>query len=358
MPDWGVLLTTAHPPYMSEREVLLTTLEHAELAERNGFHSAWLLEHHFTPYGICPDTITLASHILGRTTDLHVGTAVLVQPFMHPVRLAESTALLDQISGGRFHLGLGRGCCARDYKVFDVDPSQTHAMLHECVDIMRGAWTQEEVGGKGPQYRFDPVPVFPKPYTTPHPPVYVGGESPSTVQWAAEQGLPLLIVTTVEDEEIRSRLELYNETAEAFGHDVSTIGHMLTCVSFLADTAEEAKKQLMSDLIWWADEVNKVRLQVEDLRKLPNYGYHLRQLEQRVLEGRAAREKLLGEWMDKNPVGPAEHCVERLEELIDIANPAHIVLGFEGAGDRKLVGENIERFATEVLSKVSGGLKS
>jgi alkanesulfonate monooxygenase SsuD/methylene tetrahydromethanopterin reductase-like flavin-dependent oxidoreductase (luciferase family) len=60
-------------------------------------------------YGICSSAITLAGYLLGATRRITVGTAASVLSTQHPVALAEQAALLNQVSGGRFRLGIGRG---------------------------------------------------------------------------------------------------------------------------------------------------------------------------------------------------------------------------------------------------------
>ncbi|MGL5830140.1 MAG: LLM class flavin-dependent oxidoreductase, partial [Angustibacter sp.] len=146
---WGMLLATAKPENRTESEVITATVAHAKSADRWGYDSAWVLEHHFTSYALNPDTFTLAGLLLGATDNLHVGTAVTIAPFVHPVRIAESTALLDLASGGRFHLGLGRGICPADFEVFRVDSSTTHGQIQECADVLVRAWTEEKVRGDG-----------------------------------------------------------------------------------------------------------------------------------------------------------------------------------------------------------------
>jgi alkanesulfonate monooxygenase SsuD/methylene tetrahydromethanopterin reductase-like flavin-dependent oxidoreductase (luciferase family) len=89
--------------------VLESTVAAAIAAEEAGFDDVWVAEHHFTSYGICPSAITLAGYLLGTTRRVAVGTAVSVLSTQHPVALAEQAALLDQVSGGRFRLGVGRG---------------------------------------------------------------------------------------------------------------------------------------------------------------------------------------------------------------------------------------------------------
>lgn len=352
--DWGILLTTSKPDHLTEREVLKASVEFAVTAERQGFDSAWVLEHHFTPYGLCPDTLALAGFLLGQTTRLKIGTAVLVAPLLHPVRIAETAALLDQLGDSRLLLGLGRGGFRTDFQVLGADPAVSQEALRECTDILRAAWTQDKAEGTGAVYTFPPVPIIPKPLAPAGPPIYIAGESPSTVEWAAAQGFPLLLTQGVNDEEVRSRMELYNDAADAAGHDPDEIPHALVCVAHIADGREEAKSEVLSHLRWWIEEGQQAGFTVEDLRRLPTYQFHLRRMEQAVLEGQESASDFVESWLDNNPVGTPEQCVERLEIAIEASGAHHVILGVEGAaGDRERTLRNIERFATEVIPKVS-----
>ena len=105
----GMFLLAARFPGQLDDEVLAATVRAAAAAERAGFDDVWLAEHHFMSYGICPLAVTLAGYVLGQTSRVHVGTAVSVLPAWHPVAPAEQAALLDQVSGVRFRLGIGRG---------------------------------------------------------------------------------------------------------------------------------------------------------------------------------------------------------------------------------------------------------
>ena len=78
-------------------------------ADEAGFDSVWLTEHHFSRHGIVSDSLMVLAHLAARTSSVRLGTAVSVLPLHHPVRLAEAAATVDQLSGGRLDLGIGRG---------------------------------------------------------------------------------------------------------------------------------------------------------------------------------------------------------------------------------------------------------
>lgn len=351
--NWGVLLTTAKPEHLTDRDVMESVVGYAKSAEQWGYDYAWILEHHFTSYGLCPDTLTLAGFLLGATTTLRVGTAVVIAPLIHPVRMAESAAMLDQLSNGRFHLGLGRGTFPTDFQVFGVDPTKTAELMKESAELLVQAWSGEKVEGVGPHYVFPSVPVFPRTLTPGGPPIYVAGESPSTVEWAASHAFPLLMNVGITDEEIRARVELYSEFADAAGHDPDTIQHVVVCVGHIAESRDQAKAEICGVIQWWGEEGDRVGLSVDDLRRLPNYRYHLRKVEQAALEGRDSAAVWISDWLDNNPVGTPDQCAERLAAIKASSGNCQIVLALEGAGDPAVTHKNIERFATEVFPKVS-----
>jgi alkanesulfonate monooxygenase SsuD/methylene tetrahydromethanopterin reductase-like flavin-dependent oxidoreductase (luciferase family) len=101
--ELGVFLLAGQFPGMTQAQTLGGAVDYAVAAERAGLASAWVAEHHFISYGVCPSAVALAANLLGRTSHLEVGTAVCMLANRHPVALAEETALLDHLSNGRFH---------------------------------------------------------------------------------------------------------------------------------------------------------------------------------------------------------------------------------------------------------------
>ena len=87
----------------------LDYLDYAVEAEALGYHSSFLVEHHFTGWNQVSATLMLQTALAMRTTTLRLGTGVLVLPWHNPVLLAEQAATLDVVSGGRFDFGIGKG---------------------------------------------------------------------------------------------------------------------------------------------------------------------------------------------------------------------------------------------------------
>src|SRR5262245_30448583 len=93
----------------SDLEVYQNDLRFGSMAESLGFQSIWGVEHHFTDYTMCPDVLQLLTYFAGRTENALLGSMVVVLPWHDPLRVAEQVSMLDNLSGGRVVLGLGRG---------------------------------------------------------------------------------------------------------------------------------------------------------------------------------------------------------------------------------------------------------
>jgi alkanal monooxygenase alpha chain len=359
---FGVFVTTAHHPNQTQEEVFDNTTLYAVEAERLGYRGAWVLEHHFTRFGLCAHPITLAAYILGKTTTLRVGTAVCVLPLYHPLQIAEQVAMVDQLSNGRFDFGVGRGAFRKDFNAFGVDPAKSHLIMREWLDIIKRAWTDDTVEAHSELIDFAPVPLYPAPRVKPHPPIYVVCESPSSTEWVASQGYPMLLSWWLEREAIRSQIELYDEVARSHGHDPSRVEHVLSAIACVADTQEEAKDQIRDNIGWWRKVGQEAFLKFEELQKLDNYEFVLRRWEDQILAGggdsdageRAALERLL----DLNLVGTVEQCVDRILELVETTGVRHIIVGFEGTSDRERALQSMRKFAEEVVPQVQAKVKA
>ena len=113
-------------------EVYANTLDECRLAEELGFHTVWLAEHHFSPYGIAPSLAVLAAALARETRRVRIGTAVVVAPFIHPVRIAEEWAMVDILSGGRLDFGIGRGYQPAEFRgLSDLDGEDARALRRE-----------------------------------------------------------------------------------------------------------------------------------------------------------------------------------------------------------------------------------
>src|ERR1700761_8881077 len=110
-------------------------------AEALGFHSSFLVEHHFTGWNQVSSTLMLLACLAMRTETLRLGTGVLVLPWHNPVLLAEQAATLDLVSGGRLDLGIGKGYRHAEFAGFCIAPEEGRGRFEEAVEVMTRGWT-------------------------------------------------------------------------------------------------------------------------------------------------------------------------------------------------------------------------
>jgi alkanal monooxygenase alpha chain len=351
---YGTFVTTAQPEGATEGEIFADTMALTREAERLGFSDLWTLEHHFTRFGLCPDSLTLAAYMLGATSTIDIGTAVVVVPLDHPVRLAERVAMIDHLSNGRLRLGIGRGDFTREFEVLGKDIGKSHLMLQEGWEILRNLWAGP-YESDGEFWPFGSVNILPKPSTTPHPPVYVAGSSPSTVEWAAKNGLPLLLLYYLTDEMKRSIVDLYAEVTRSLGRDPLEVRHALSCVAHAADTTEQAQDDVRDTYLWWAQQGNFAQGKLPDHpeRREVNYAFHYASRDDGVLRGvRKQEEFYLERLYTLNPIGSVDLCVERITAQAELLGVHHFICGFEGVRTKERIMESMRRFMSEVVPRV------
>jgi alkanesulfonate monooxygenase SsuD/methylene tetrahydromethanopterin reductase-like flavin-dependent oxidoreductase (luciferase family) len=329
----GVFLLAARFLGQSDEQVLATTVEAAAAAERAGFDDVWLAEHHFMSYGICPSAVTLAAYVLGSTRRVGVGTAVSTLSTWHPVALAEQAALLDQVSAGRFRLGVGRGGPWVDLEVFATGLDRYESGFAEALDLLLAALSGGPVGAAGRFFAFREVPVVPRSFTRPYPPVVVAATSPATAGLAAARGLPVLLGMHLDDVGKRDMMEHYAAAAqgEAAG------GHMAAVVAQVGDTRREAQRLLRTSLPRWLGPGLAGYVPVDGRQ-------------------RAARDPVgYAELLCRiHPVGTADECAEVMATTVLRTGIGHLICMVEGSGERSAVLENIARLGAEVLPLLPG----
>ncbi|MCP5070645.1 MAG: LLM class flavin-dependent oxidoreductase, partial [bacterium] len=167
------------------------TLRLVERADRLGMHSVWLPEHHFHPNATPSPLVTLTA-FAARTEQVRLATTSLLLPVQHPLHVAAQVALLDQLSGGRVLLGLGRGFRPPLFRAFGVAAKTKRDRFDEALDTMLAAWTGTAFEQGGQYYGTGAVHLGLRPAQQPHPPLVVAAFGPKGLAQAARRGLPYL----------------------------------------------------------------------------------------------------------------------------------------------------------------------
>jgi probable F420-dependent oxidoreductase len=135
------------------------------------------------------EPLTLLSFVAGATSQLRIGTSVMVVPYRNPILSAKMLATLDALSNGRLFVGVGSGWLAEEFAAMGSPPfAQRGRVTDEWLEIFVKLWTETRPSFEGKFYRFAEVGCFPQPAQKPHPPIYVGGNSRPALRRAAKYG--------------------------------------------------------------------------------------------------------------------------------------------------------------------------
>ncbi|GAA5010674.1 LLM class flavin-dependent oxidoreductase [Kitasatospora paranensis] len=370
----GAFLLSAQFPGQGHTEALERTVDAAVAAERAGLDAVWLAEHHFVPYGVCPDAATLAAMLLGRTQRIGVGTAVSVLSTTHPVALGERAAMLHLVSGGRFTLGVGRGGPWIDLTVFGTGVDAFEQGFPERLDLLLSWLRGTRVGADGPQFRFPEVAVVPRaaeparrpdlagwlglehePDALRHfprqrqdtgvrppagPPVVVACTSPGGVRTAAERGLPMLLGMHSGDEDKQQMLAAYRDAWRAAGRGEEQLArvereHVAAGVVQVDDRTSAARARLLRAMPGWFEHGLGAHRTVDGR-------------ERRMRDPHAYTELLC----DLHAVGTPRQCADRLLATAERTGIRRFALLAEGSGDRAATLDTIARLGTEVLPQL------
>lgn len=160
----------------------------AQLAEKVGFDSVQMGEHHGHERMRHPALLNFLSALAGRTDRIRLGTSILLSALYNPVRIAEEAAQVDVISKGRLLLGLGLGYQPYDFQHFGIPFKNRVSLFEEGIRVIRRAWTERPFSFEGRRYRFTDVSVYPIPVQRPHPEIGLAGWTLAGVKRAAQLG--------------------------------------------------------------------------------------------------------------------------------------------------------------------------
>jgi alkanesulfonate monooxygenase SsuD/methylene tetrahydromethanopterin reductase-like flavin-dependent oxidoreductase (luciferase family) len=315
---FGVFLLAGRFPGQTDQDALRRASDAVGWAEDAGFDDAWIAEHHFMSYGVCPSAITFAAHALARTSRITVGTAVSVLSTTHPVQLAEQVTMLNQLSGDRLHLGIGRGGPWRDLEVFGTGLDRWENGFAESLDLLLACLRSAEVAGSG-RFSFHAVPMVPRPVAPPR--VTLACTSLPTVELAADRGLPMLLGMDLPAAAKADMIRHYGS---------SPAPHIAAAIAHVGPAAE-----LRSAMPAWLGPGLAGYVTVDGRPR-------------RHTDPVAYTEKLIG----MHPVGSPEECVTRLREAAQRSGIDHFILMVDGCGVPKITRRTIRRLGEEVLPRL------
>lgn len=280
----------------SEYRAFQETLAQAVLGDKMGFHAFWTVEHHFLEeFSHCSNPEVLYGAVAARTQNMRIGYGVRLtpKPYNHPVRSAESAAVLDLISNGRVDFGTGRSSTRLELEGFGVHPDDTREMWHEAIEHIVGCWTNEYHEFEGKHWQMPRRRVQPKPRQDPHPPIFGATGSESGHQMMGELGLGLCSFSVgTPPDDVARRIDIYRKAIaqckKPLGKFVNNQAAAFTMVN-CAPTSEESYETSAESYVWYAKRSAELVTSVvgwldETKRDLGTYDY-LRETRQIVEAG-------------------------------------------------------------------------
>ena len=166
-----------------------------QLSETLGYHLIMTSDH----IGITPDVqsrypapfyepLSLLGWLAGVTSTTEIGTTVIIMPYRNVLEIARAGANVDQLSGGRFILGVGIGWAQQEFQALGVPFKSRGAITNEYLEAIKLLWTQDVASYEGRFASFKDVHTAPRPIRSPHPPIWVGGASDAAMRRTIRYG--------------------------------------------------------------------------------------------------------------------------------------------------------------------------
>jgi alkanesulfonate monooxygenase SsuD/methylene tetrahydromethanopterin reductase-like flavin-dependent oxidoreductase (luciferase family) len=347
----------------SEHRAYKNTLTQALAGEKFGWDAFWTVEHHFlSEYSHCSNPEILYGAIAAQTTRMRLGYGVrlMPQPYNHPVRTAESVAVLDLISDGRVDFGTGRSATRAELEGFGVDPADSRAMWQEAIGHVVGCWTNDEYEFSGRFWNMPKRRVIPKPLQKPHPPIWGATTSEDGHRQVGELGLGLCsFAVGISPAEIKTKVDIYRaavaECTQPLGAFVNNHAATFT-MALCAPDRQQAIESARQSFEWYPPKGARQIATLTDwmAERQQDLGTYSYAADLKKTEDAGLLDMISLEYLMDTPacvLGTPEECVEtcRLYEeagidlLLCLVNPYNV--------PHEAVMQTVELMGTEVIPK-------
>jgi natural product biosynthesis luciferase-like monooxygenase protein len=335
------------PQWKTQRQIYQEALEQAALAEALGFDAVWLAEHHFSEYGTCPSPSTFGAAVAQRTRRVRIGTAVVILPFGHPIRIAEEFAMLDNLSDGRLDFGIGRGYQPTEYAGFNLAMDESRHRFDESLEIIKQAWTQERVNFEGKFFQVRDIPILPKPVQQPHPPIWIAAVSPESFEAVAKKGYRFLSAPSITPPALmKQSYENYRRAWAETGRPLAQLEIPALHFTYVGESEPQARHEPRESAMWYFKIIT--RLIAPERKEDVSSQYHF--------YGKAKEHLQTLEYdqlyQDVLLFGDSSRVIDRLQFLQDELGVNYLLSWMNFGGlDGDLARASMRRFAEKVMPR-------
>lgn len=328
-------------PEQSHQELYADLIDLCQVADSASFSAIWVGEHHGMDFTIAPNPFSQLIDIANKTSNIRLGTATVVAPFWHPIKLVGEVSMVDIITSGRLEICLSRGAYEFEYERMSpgLDAWTAGEKLREMIPALKAMWAGD-YAHDGKHWQFPQVTSVPKPVQKPHPPLWIAARDPDTHNFAVANGCNLQVTPLWQgDEEIASLMEKF-ETAVANNPDVPRPKIMVLRHIFVAKEEAELQQgaKSLSDFYctfgaWFRNDRPVHNGMIDPLSE----------------EEKSKIEMFSPEEMRKNHiVGTPEHAIERLKYYESLGYDEY-ALWFDNSMSHETKKKSLQLFIDEVL---------
>jgi alkanesulfonate monooxygenase SsuD/methylene tetrahydromethanopterin reductase-like flavin-dependent oxidoreductase (luciferase family) len=324
------------------RQLYEERLQLLEVADAAGFFCYHLAEHHATPLGMAPSPALFLTAAAQRTQRIRLGPLVYLLPLYHPLRLIEEVCMLDQLSGGRLELGIGRGVSPYELGYFGVDAADTREIFNETLAVLLAGLTHERLTFEGKHYRYHDVPMELHPLQQPYPPLWYPTHNPESVGYTAAHGYNFAGIGPAAH--VRQLVETYRKTWEAHRHEPGRLnGHVavpkvgVMRQVFVADTDNDALTAARAAHKDWFHSITKLWHEHDDHSVDGIFTWETAVQHETVIFGSPARVR------------------EQMAQLLEVSGCNYVICSFAwGTFTHEQTLRSLRLFAEEVMPAFSG----
>src|SRR5262245_33192668 len=324
------------------RQLYEERLQLLEVADAAGFFCYHLAEHHATPLGMAPSPALFLTAAAQRTRRIRLGPLVYLLPLSHPLRLIEEVCMLDQISGGRLELGIGRGVSPYELGYFGVDAADTREIFTETLAVLVAGLTHERLTFEGKYYHYHDVPMELHSLQQPYPPLWYPTHNPESVGYAAMHGYHFAGIGPAAH--VHQLVDTYRKTWEAHRYESGRLnGHVaapnvgVMRQVFVADSDQDALTATRSAHKDWFHSITKLWHDHDDHSVDGIFTWETAVQHETVLFGSPARVR------------------EQMAQLLEVSGCNYVICSFAwGTFTHEQTLRSLRLFAEEVMPAFTG----
>ena len=252
----GIFLAPFHALEENPTNALDRDMELIEHLDHLGYDEVWVGEHHSGGFEIIASPEVFIAAAAERTKHIRLGTGVVSLPYHHPFMTVDRMVQLDHMTRGRAMFGVGPGALVGDAFRMGIDPADQRQRMNEALDVIMPLINDEVVTAKTDWFEMRECQLQLPCYTRPHMEMAVAcARSPSGALAAGKHGLGMLSIGGTSDEALAHHANnwlLCERTAAENGKSVSREGWRVVTLAHIADTREQALKNVQFGLEKWA----------------------------------------------------------------------------------------------------------